>query len=310
MQRVKVILNPYSGRGRGARARPRICAALEQAGVAFDLAETASMGHGVTLARDARSQGYPTVVAVGGDGTISEVMNGLAQATPPGEIVGKLGVIPLGTGNDFADMVGCARSIEAAVRVIAAGKTRRIDLGHARIHDGTEVVERYFDNNVGIGFEAWVTLESYKIKWLSGTFLYIVAALRAIRSYQSRLMMLDWESGNGESGRYAEKILLVSIGNSRRTGGGFYLTPQAQMDDGLLDVVFAHALPQWRILSLLPKALFGKHIGDPAVTMVRCRRLNLACSAGTPVHLDGEVVAPNATSVAIELQPGRLEVIV
>ncbi len=310
MQRVKVILNPYSGRGRGARARPRICAALEQAGVAFDLAETASMGHGVTLARDARSEGYPTVVAVGGDGTISEVMNGLAQATPPGEIVGKLGVIPLGTGNDFADMVGCARSIEAAVRVIAAGKTRRIDLGHARIHDGTEVVERYFDNNVGIGFEAWVTLESYKIKWLSGTFLYIVAALRAIRSYQSRLMMLDWENGNGESGRYAEKILLVSIGNSRRTGGGFYLTPQAQMDDGLLDVVFAHALPQWRILSLLPKALFGKHIGDPAVTMVRCRRLNLACSAGTPVHLDGEVVAPNATSVAIELQPGRLEVIV
>lgn len=310
MQRVKVILNPYSGRGSGARARPQICAALEQAGVTFDLAETVSMGHGVTLARDAHSEGYGTVVAVGGDGTISEVMNGLAQATPPGEIVGKLGVIPLGTGNDFADMVGCERTIERAARVIAAGRTRHIDLGHARIHDGTQVIERYFDNNMGIGFEAWVTLESYKIKRLSGTLLYILAALRAIRSYQSRLMTLDWETGSGESGHYAAKILLVSIGNSRRTGGGFYLTPQAKMDDGLLDVVFAHALPRWRILSLLPKALFGKHIGDPAVTMLRCHRLNLACSTGAPVHLDGEVVAPNATSVAIELQPGRLEVIV
>src|SRR6476661_8319253 len=100
MELVKVILNPYSGRGGGAKAKPRICQALEQAGVHFDLAETNGVGHGIELARQARLDGYATVVAVGGDGTVSEVMNGLAQATPPGELVGKLGLLPLGTGND------------------------------------------------------------------------------------------------------------------------------------------------------------------------------------------------------------------
>ncbi len=310
MERVKVILNPYSGRGLGLKAKPRLCQALANAGVAFDLVETNGSGHGLELARQARLDGYGTVVAVGGDGTISEVMNGLAQATPPGEIVGKLGLLPLGTGNDFADMVGCARQLEQAAQVIAAGKTRRIDLGHARVSTGNQTIQRYFDNNMGVGFEAHVTLESYKIKRLRGTLLYVVAALRALNSYRPPHMDIHWETAEYETGQHNQKTLLVSIGNSPRTGGGFYLTPDAKMDDELLDVGIAKAISPLRVLFLLPKALFGKHTNHSALTMLRCRQMHITCAEGLPVQLDGEVIAKQADRVEITIQPGRLEVIV
>lgn len=310
MERVKVILNPYSGRGLGAKTKPRLCQALLSAGVDFDLAETTGIGHAVELARQARLDGYGTVVAVGGDGTISEVMNGLAQATPAGESVGKLGLLPLGTGNDFADMVGCDRRLEQAARVLAAGKTRRIDLGHAIVRTGDQTIQRYFDNNMGVGFEAMVTLESYKLKRLPGTLLYVVAALRALNSYRPPHMEIDWKTANHESGHHAEKTLLVSIGNSPRTGGSFYLTPDAKLDDELLDVGIAKAISPLRVLFLLPKALFGKHTTHSALTMLRCRQLQISCAEGLPVQLDGEVIAKQADRVEISIQPGRLEVIV
>ena len=310
MERVKVILNPYSGRGTGARAQPRLCEAFAQAGIDFDLAETSGVGHGIELARQARIDGYTTVVAVGGDGTVSEVMNGLALATANEVSVGKLGIIPLGTGNDFAAMVGCARKIEPAVQAIVLGKTRRIDLGQATIHTGSNRIHRYFDNNLGVGFEAWVTLESYKIKRLSGVLLYLVAALRALHSYRPPHMDIQWETLAGETNRRAQKTLLVSVGNSRRTGGGFYLTPDARMDDGLLDLGIADAIPPLQVLFLLPKALFGKHTSDQAITLSRCRQLQIDCPEGMPVHLDGEVITAKANRVEINIQAGRLEVIV
>jgi len=309
-ERVKVILNPYSGRGAGARLRARLCQALTQAGIDFDLVETSGVGHGIELARQARVDGYLTVVAVGGDGTVSEVMNGLALATADDASVGKLGIIPLGSGNDFAAMIGCASEVEPAVRAIALGKTRRIDLGQATIHVGSERIQRYFDNNAGVGFEAWVTLESYKVKRLSGTLLYLVAALRALRSYRPPHMAIQWQTLTGETNRPTQKTLLVSVGNSRRTGGGFYLTPDAKVDDGLLDIGIADAIPPLQILFLLPKALVGKHTHDKAFTMARCHQLQITCAEGMPVHLDGEVITSQAHRVEISIQPGRLEVIV
>ncbi|MFN8488203.1 MAG: diacylglycerol kinase family protein [Caldilineaceae bacterium] len=309
-ERVKIILNPYSGRGAGARTKPRICAALTDAKINFDLAETNGVGHGIELARQAALEGYTTVVAVGGDGTVSEVMNGLAQATPPNKTAGKLAMIPLGSGNDFAAMVGCKRELAHAVQAIASGKSRRIDLGQAIIHSAGQRIERYFDNNMGVGFEAWVTLESYKIKRLSGTLLYVTAALRALNSYQPPHINLAWEAPDGVKHERHDKTLMVSIGNSRRTGGGFYLTPDARLDDGLLDIAIADAIPPSRTLLLLPRALLGKHTSDKAITMSRCRALQITCPTGLPVQLDGEVVAQQADQVEIRIHPKRLEVIV
>lgn len=309
-ERVKIILNPYSGRGEGARAKARLCQALTEAKLNFDLAETNGVGHGIELAREASLAGFTTVVAVGGDGTVSEVMNGLAQAAPPGKTAGKLAVIPLGSGNDFAAMVGCKPEIAQAVQGIIAGKTRRIDLGQAIIHAGDQRIERYFDNNMGVGFEAWVTLESYKLKHFSGTLLYVTAALRALWSYRPPHMNLVWQAPDGVTNERHDKTLLVSVGNSRRTGGGFYLTPDARMDDGLLDIAIADAIPTYRTLLLLPQALLGKHTSDKAITMSRCRQLQITCPEGLPVQLDGEVVTKHAEQVEIRILPKRLEVVV
>ncbi|NJN82924.1 MAG: hypothetical protein HC802_12025 [Caldilineaceae bacterium] len=195
------------------------------------------------------------MVAAGGDGTISEVMNGLARATPAGETVGKLGILPLGTGNDFADIIGCQRNLFEAAQLIGRGRTRRVDLGYAKIVGPDIQRDRYFDNNMGVGFEAHVTLESYSVKWLSGVSLYVVAALKSLRSYHAPQVEMSWEDEGGRLQHHSQRVLLVTVGNSPRTGGGFYLTPDALLDDGLLDIGILDNVSRWRILGLLPKAL-------------------------------------------------------
>lgn len=309
-ERIYVILNPYAGRGLGGQLRPQILAAFDEAGVKVELVASQGVGHAIELARAARTAGVATVVAAGGDGTVSEVVNGLAQATPAGESVGRLGIIPIGSGNDFAAMIGCPLDVRRAVATIRTGATRRVDLGRAAIHTRAATIHRYFDNNLGIGFEAWVTLESYKIKQLRGLALYVVSALRALRTYPTPTINVTWETINGEVHRRTQPTLLISVGNGPRTGGGFYLTPDALFDDSQLDVGIAAAVSRLRILWLLPKAIFGKHTSDPAVTMVRCRTLQVKANSPAPVHVDGEVLTAAAERVEIAVEPGRLEVIV
>ena len=236
-------------------------------------------------------------------------MNGLAQASATDEKVGKLALLPVGTGNDFADMIGCPRDLDAAAAMIAAGKVRYVDLGYVQMVTDDGPLERYFDNNLGVGFEAQVTLESYKIKRLSGMTLYIAAALRTLYRSDMSHIHVAWEQADGSQVEQDEQLLLVSIGNSPRTGGGFYLTPDAVLDDGLLDIGVARAVSRWRILQLLIKALAGKHTKDPAVTLSSCRRIFMQSAEQLPVHLDGEVVTQNAHELSIEVQPGRLELI-
>jgi YegS/Rv2252/BmrU family lipid kinase len=310
MERIKVILNPYAGRGRGGVVRERIQAALQQGKMDCELAETKGVGHAIELAREATLAGFDTIVAVGGDGTTSEVVNGMAQATPDGKPVGKLGILPLGTANDFAAMAGCPLDLHNATRAIARGETRRVDLGFTQIGTEGATVQRYFDNNLGVGFEAWVTLESYKIKRLTGTLLYVVAALRALRNCPAYHIHTAWEDATNRRQQRSQRTLLISVGNSRRTGGGFFLTPDARLDDGLLDVGMAAAVSRLRVLWLLPKALRGKHTTDPAMTMLRCRTLHMDVQGHLPVHVDGEVVARQANRIEVSVQPGRLAVIV
>ena len=130
---VKVILNPNAGRGRAGKAVDRVADAMECAGLAFDIAVTTGRGHAIELAHQARLDGFTVVAAAGGDGTVNEVLNGLARATPASDPVGKLALLPLGSGNDFADMVGCPRDPDRAAAIIAAGFVRPLDIGCASI---------------------------------------------------------------------------------------------------------------------------------------------------------------------------------
>jgi diacylglycerol kinase (ATP) len=296
--RTKVILNPYAGNWTGARRANDVRSALLAAGVKHDLVFTERPGHAVELAWRAPDEGYDTVVAVGGDGTVNEVVNGLARAAQvdkPG-IIGTLGIIPIGTGNDFAEMSGIPLNLTEASRRLALGQTRLIDIG--RVND------RFFSNECGVGFEAQVAIEAQRLKRLRRFLVYLVAVFRALFRYRQPTMTVKWDSGE-----VTQRILMVSAGNGRRAGGGFYLTPEAKFDDGLLDYMYADALSRPEILRLLPKAMNGTHIYDPAAHLGRTTRLTITSTVPVPVHCDGEILTAEAQQVDIEVLPARLRLI-
>ncbi len=307
---VFIVLNPYSGRGRGERIAGRIRRAFQEAEVPFRLVITDGPGHAIELARRARADGFPIVAAAGGDGTVNEVVNGLAQAVGPDAPVGTLLVLPIGSGNDFAAMAGAPRELVRAARSVREGRLHAVDLGHARLvtADGG-AVERYFDNNMGLGFEAQVTVESQRIARLRGFLIYLGAVFMALRRYDQPHVELTWVDEQGVEHRRAQPALLVTFGNSRRTGGGFYLTPDAKMDDGLLDMGVADALTTVQILKLLPLTLFGAHRNSPVFHLTRCREAHLRFQGPVPVHTDGEVITEAAVEAHVTVQPGRLRLL-
>lgn len=310
VETVKVILNPYSGRGGGGRARGQIEEAFRRAGVDCEIVETSHEGEAISLAQQAREAGYEIVAAAGGDGTINEVVNGLAAATPEDEPVRGLAILPVGSGNDFADMFGAKRDLRAAVQTIRQGNSRRVDLGLVEVFDGQKTIQRYFDNNLGMGFEAQVTAESRKIKKLRGFAIYLWAVIRSLRAYDQPHFEVGWTNGTGKVDSVARRSLLISLGNSRRTGGGFYITPDAEMDDGLLDLGIADALSTVGILALLPRAMSENGLrGHDAVHYAKVRSVCVAVAEPVPVHTDGEIVSLNAEKLSVEVQPNRLEVL-
>lgn len=313
---VQVILNPNAGSGAGARAKEPLVAALKTAGLAFELTETTRQGHALELAAAMRAIGCKVVVAAGGDGTVNEVLNGLAQATPDGEVIGQLATYPIGTGNDFSDMAGAKRGVEAFAQRIAAGRTRRVDMGRgtfisaASAISTTRKVVRYFDNNVGLGFEAQVTVDSNRIRWVSGPVRYLVAVFKALNHYRSPHVEIAWKDAAGAWQERAQAALMISLGNSRRTGGLFYVNPDAVMDDGLLDLAIVPDKSLAQILWLLPKTFTGAHRNDRTILFDRCVQLKVTTDHPVPVHLDGEVIMDDVSSAHIEILPCRLEIVV
>lgn len=291
-----VVLNPYSNRWEAGRRKPEIEAALHQAGVEFELKLSEYPGHGIELAREAVETGNTPLIAAGGDGGISEVINGLMEATPSeARPAGPVGMLPLGTANDITDMLGIPLDLNEAVRVIVEGHTRTIDLGM--------VNGRYFDNNSAVGLEPMVSLENIRLTWLRGVIRYLTSAVIAIMKRPTWNAVLEWDGGE-----YEGSITLVSIGNSRRTGGVFFMTPNAVLDDGLLDFVFAPALGRLRLFQLLPKAQTGEHIHDPEVREHRTTRLSIRTQSPTPIQADGEIFATEATEIVYQVLPAALRV--
>lgn len=305
-----VILNPASGQGRGRRQKDKLVAALNAAGFAHDLVETTRAGEGIELAQKAYEDGYQTFVAVGGDGTVSEVVNGLAQITPDDRPAGKVAVLSVGSGNDFANAWNISQNPVVAAQSIVRGITHSCDLGHVRIKAGGKTIERYFNNNFGTGLDSQVTLQSQKLKRLQGVLLYGTAAVLALWKLKTPMVNLRWQDADGDQQTRTVPISLVSVGNTPRSGGGFQLTPGAQMDDGLLDLGIAEALSRWQLLQLLPKALNGAHIGHPAFTLARFSNMQMTTEEPMAVEMDGEVVTEDAEEIEISVRPGRLQLLI
>ncbi len=221
-----------------------------------------------------------------------------------------MGVIPSGSGNDFVKMVNAGKEFSGVLDRLLQGQTRRIDVGTVECSgNGTpgSIAEpkRYFVNGVGIGFDAAVAARTREIKYLRGTFLYLVAVFQMLGKYRAPLFHISSDGRPSEASRH----LLIAIGNGTCAGGGFYLTPRAKVDDGELDVCLIDDVSIGTILHLMPKAMRGKHLQAKQVKYFASKELSLTADGSFYVHADGEIVGRNVTATRIKLLADSLEVL-
>ncbi|MBT6152808.1 MAG: YegS/Rv2252/BmrU family lipid kinase, partial [Chloroflexi bacterium] len=265
----------------------------------FDLEQSQHKGHGIELAAKAVKEGYKTIVAAGGDGTLGDVINGMMEGVGDGKMP-KFGVMPMGTGNDLVANLGLPSDLDGAAKVIATGITKDLDL--------CQVNDRYFINNAGIGLEPYTTTVQENIKSIHGILRYVIALLISILKNPQWTMHLEWEDGE-----YHGPVTLVSISNGARTGGVFYTVPHADLFDGKLTFTFGYIKTRLGILKVLPKILKpeeGNISEHPVITEKDTRWLKVRIEEGSPAHTDGELISYNIHELSYQILPGKVPVIV
>ncbi len=299
-----VIVNPVSGRGRAKKLVPTIERLLHASGLDFELLQSERPWHTAEIAESAARQGIEALVVAGGDGTVNEAINGLMRARLDGFVKPALGIISVGTGNDFAASLGLPAKLEEAVQAIARNTRRSVDIGLLKAVDFPE--GRYFGNCVGIGFDAAGGVLAEKITWASGLLAYLIAALQNIFIYYTAptlKIQLDAETMHMPS-------LLVSIMNGKRIAGGFWTAPNAVSDDGLFDLCIAEEVSRTRMLTLLPHFLKGTQIYQPEIHMKRSRSVSITATKGVmPIQADGEILDDACHEVTVKILPRQLEII-
>jgi YegS/Rv2252/BmrU family lipid kinase len=291
---VPLFLNPVAGRGRAGRSIRQIASKLDSLGVSHVLVESESVGNLETKVFDAVSAGAARILVAGGDGSIHEVVNGILRT---GNSV-ELGVIPIGTGNDFAKACSIPVQWEDAVQELA-GRLRSNT--PARQIDAGRMNDRYFANGAGIGFDAKVNRIARDIRWRIGDLVYLVAILKGMVDGVITPQVTIKFSGQTIEG----PITLANVSNGAWVGGMFHIAPMARNDDGELDLILAGPVSRLRILALLPKLIQGSHIEQPEITHVRLTRCQITAAAAVPSHLDGEV-QPLQTHFDFEIMKGAL----
>jgi len=296
---AKVILNPYSNRWNSQKRWPEAAAALKAAGVEYDLVISAYKGQIVELAEEAVRAGFSPIIAAGGDGTIGETVNGMARvAKSEKEILGVLGIIPLGSANDLVVNLGLPLEFSEAAEVIAAGNTRLLDVGRLN--------ERYFVNNSAAGLEPYVTTRHERIHWIKGILRYLVAAIWAIMDKPEWQGDVWWDGGE-----YHGPLSLVSIGNAPRTGG-FYMTPHADPFDGKLTFAYGHRATRLGLFQALPRAMKpgeGNYLELPGMHEVHTTKLKIHLNKPSPAHTDGELFPEYKQDFDYQIYPSRLKIL-
>jgi YegS/Rv2252/BmrU family lipid kinase len=303
MGSIQLIFNPMADRGRsGQRASDLRALLADHGGVEWHGTEYPA--HASEIAAQAADRGFETVVALGGDGTVHEVVNGLMRIPP--ERRPRLGIVPIGSGNDFAYAVGLPLNPEQAVQRLFAGGERRADV--ALIRDGSGRSE-YFNNTAGIGFDGAINIRTRKVKFVTGFLMYLTGTLQSIAlNFDAPHLRVEYDGGTLD-----QRLLMLTVGNGPREGGGFVTTPAAKVDDGLLDFVYIAPVSRLRLLQLLPKVMNATHVREPDVHLATTTRLAITSDRALPIHIDGELFAPyeaNVTRVEIEVIPAALRVVV
>jgi diacylglycerol kinase (ATP) len=300
---VKLIINPNADIGRAWRWASDLRPIVEEYGGA-DWSGTVYPTHATELARQAAEQGYEMVVAVGGDGTVHEIINGLMDFPP--ERRPRLGVVPMGSGNDFAHNTGINNRPEIAMRQVFTGELRKIDLGVIKDEHGRL---EYWGNTLGIGFDATVTIRSHSLPILRGFLMYLTAVIQTIMvNYDAPRMQIKTDQEQWE-----EAMLMIVLCNGQREGGGFYVAPEAENNDGWFNYAAIRKVSRPMMFRLIPEVMRGTHGRFPQVRMGKFRELQLKSEDPLHVHIDGEIFAGFGTDLrelSVSILPQEIEVMV
>lgn len=301
-RKIKIILNPMADMGNAWRvARDLRSITKEHGGV--DWSGTVYPGHAIELAKQAGSDGYDLVIAMGGDGTVHEVMNGLMQIPENKRPI--LGVVPVGSGNDFAHGINASTTPTEALKRAIHGEPSTVDLGLMTDDHGRQ---EYFDNTLGIGFGATVTIRSHQLPLLRGFLMYLTAVLQTIILDHNPIKMQIETDGE----KWEQGVCYLVLCNGPREGGGFLIAPEAKIDDGMLHFAMIKDVSRLMMLRIVPEVMKGTHGRFKEVKMGTCKKFSVSANRPLYIHADGEIFTGPGTDlrkVGFEILPNALRVV-
>ncbi len=308
--KICIVLNPEAGHGKAKRLLPLVMKAFGSQGIVPHVLTSQRRRHPEELAREACRQEYKVVVAMGGDGTVGEVVNGILTSGIPGVA---MGVIPAGTGNDFTAGNNLFDGWESATRALFKPRFGKVDVFLVQDSAG---FSRYAVNSIGMGYDAYVVkrvaeLGSRKIGHLS----YMLEAFRGLFAFNPATLGIGVRDDSGGERACSgpvqdrENVWLFAITNSERFGGGMKVSPGANCWDGRLDYAYLAGIPRYALVRLIFLVRSGKHIGRPGVFRGQATQVSVQAPRGFPCHLDGDTVDA-VYPVTVKVLPGALPLVV
>jgi YegS/Rv2252/BmrU family lipid kinase len=299
-RKIKIILNPMADMGNAWRVARDLRSITEQHG-GIDWSGTVYPGHAIELAKQA--DGYDMVIAMGGDGTVHEVMNGLMQISEDKRPV--LGVVPVGSGNDFGHGINASTKSTEALKRAIDGEATTVDLGVMTSEQGRR---EYFDNTLGIGFGAMVTIRSHKLPILRGFLMYLTAVIQTI-IFEHNPIKMQIET---DEEKWEDSVIYLVLCNGPREGGGFLIAPEAKIDDGIFHYAMITNVSPLMMFRIVPEVMKGTHGRFKQVKMGTCKKFTLTADRPLYIHADGEIFSGPGTDlrkVSIEILPKALKVV-
>ncbi|HNH27201.1 MAG TPA: diacylglycerol kinase family lipid kinase [Anaerolineales bacterium] len=303
-RKVKLILNPMADMGRAWKTANALRPIAQEFQGELTWSGTVYPTHAIELARQAAEEGYDMVIAMGGDGTVHEVMSGLMQV--PAEKRPVMGVVPIGSGNDFAYSIGIHQKPDHALaHALKAENIKPVDIGLMTDEHGRK---EYFDNTLGIGFDAVVTIRSHKLPIVKGFLMYLTAVIQTILLNHNPAK-LNIETDHQS---WSASALMLTLCNGPREGGGFMLSPKSKNDDGTMEFLIVNKVSRAMMFRLVPEFMSGTHMRFKQIQMGEFKKFSLTSDSPLYIHADGEIFTSfgsNLKKVAFEILPHALKVV-
>jgi len=297
---AQLIINPAAGRWHGKKLAPKIQSLLKEQGLTTLPSFSNGQGNITKLVKQAILKGQKIIIVAGGDGSIHEAVNGIMQS---GKSDISLGIIPLGTGNDFIKAAGIPKNLNAACEYLSKASPKKIDLGRITT---SQTQANYFINNIGAGFDGKVGLTAAKIPFLRGIAVYIIALIwHLIKGIPNPFAQVTIDGKN-----HAAAMTLIAISNGTTYGGTFNIAPNAKLNDGKLDCVFVPARRRFNIIPMLFQLIQAKHLNNPKVLFKQCENFSVETDEPIVVIADGELISENSLGFKVEVIKNQFQLLV